>query len=1079
MKNSCFDKKLQFLLNQVIRKGILFLSIASLTSFNAHAESNVNIPVLRQNLLVSNSILTDAFSLSDKVQDGIVKGSITDGSGMPLPGANVVVISSNIGAVADFDGNYSIKAKRGDVLEFSYLGMHKKSITVGDTNTINVVLEEDANALEEVIVVGYGTQNRKTLAGAVDQIGSQIIEDRPVNNITTALQGAIPGLTITKSSGQPGRENFNINIRGFSSINGGNNPLVIIDGIPGDLSLLNPNDIANVTVLKDAAASIYGARAAGGVLLITTKKGKKGGKPKIELKSTYAISSPANLFELVDVRQWAEMEIDAIANAGGRSDWEDWIDDIGPDTPPLYLDAAGNAIFFQTTNLNDIVFENGHQQQYNASISGGGEHSDYLFSAGYVFTDGIIAPASDDNERLNLRMNYGFDISNKLRIDTRISIEDNKRRESADVHTGARTSSIDRALESVVSNYVWFPALTPEGRPFGQWGWGSPIGQFDNGLKQQNTNVIRTNASVKWKPIKGLTVTGQAGITSTNRNTSNRTKQVPLYNGRDEFAYFEWGTNIPFAYKQNEKTTYRNYTGFFDYETTFDDKHEISVTAGASHEEQEFQWFFAQRQDFSQEELFALSLGGSENQQAAGGGNHWAIKSFFGRARYVFDSKYILEGNFRRDGTSRFSPDQRWGNFYGVFGAWVLSEESFMANQNVFDNLKLRASWGQTGNQSAGGLYDYLPNINLGINNYPFGASPSATLGAGEAGLVSTIRTWENLETTNLGIDASFLNSRLNVGFDYFIKNNDNMLVGVNLPAVLGGTPPAQNIGELETKGWELNLGWNDQTSSGFSYGVKFNLADNTNKLIDLNGADLARSGLNGVREGFPINTYFGYNFTGLIQNQQELDAFSSLENVPSSQLGLGDSMFEDINGDGKLSAVDDDGNDADIVPLGTIQPRYTFGVNLTAAYKGWDFSAFIQGVGKRTHFYQGDFAIPWSQPWRPPLKRFYGNTWTPENTGAPFPRLIQNDVRWHNWRHSTLFKVNGAYARLKNVTIGYTLPSDVMNKVGIEKMRIYFSGEDLFTIDHLDGGYDPENNGASNIYPFTKRYAFGINITL
>ncbi|WP_422351053.1 TonB-dependent receptor [Flagellimonas sp.] len=1009
-----------------------------------------------------------------------VSGAVTDGDGNPLPGASIVEKGTANGTDTDFDGNFSIDVSdENAVLEVSYIGFVTQSIPLSGRTSLGIVLVEDTAQLEEVVVVGYGVQERKTVAGAVDQIDSEILENRPVNNVTTALQGAIPGLTITKSSGQPGRENFNINIRGFSSINNGNNPLVVIDGIPGSLDLLNPNDIANVTVLKDAAAAIYGARAAGGVLLITTKRGKKGEKPKIELSSTYSINTPANLFELVDVRQWAEMEIDAIANAGGTSGWVDWIDNIGPDTPPLPLDPAGNAIFFQTTNLNDLVFENGHQQQYNANVSGGGEHSDYLFSAGYVFTDGIIAPAPDDNERLNLRMNYGFDISDKLRLDTRISLEDNKRRETADVHTGARLSGTDRALESVVSNYVWFPALTEGGNYFGQWGWGSPLGSFDNGVKTQNTQVIRTNVKATFKPVKGLTITGQAGLTSTNRNTENITKQVPYYNFRDEFQYFEYGTDIPFVYKQNEKTTYRNYTAYFDYETLIADKHNVAVTGGASHEEQEYQWFLGQRQGFSQEELFALNLGGSDNVISEGGGEHWAIKSFFGRARYSFDSKYIAEFNFRRDGTSRFSPDQRWGNFYGVFGAWVLSEEKFMADQNIFDNLKLRVSWGTTGNQDAGGLYDYLPNINLGTFNYAFGDSPAPTLSASEAGLVSTIRSWEELKTTNFGFDVAFLDSRLNVGFDYFVKKNDNMLVGVNLPAVLGGSPPSQNIGELETKGWELNLGWNDQTESGFSYGVRFNVADNKNKLIDLNGADLASSGLNGTREGFPINTYFGYRFTGLIQTQEQLDTFASLENLPSSQLGLGDSMFEDINGDGRISVVDDEGNDADIVPLGTVDPRYTFGVNLNAAFKGWDFSAFIQGVAKRTHFYSGDFAIPWSQPWRPPIKRFYGTTWTPENTDAPYPRLITNDVRWHNWRHSTLFKQNGAYARLKNVTLGYTLPVDVTNKVGIDKIRLFFSGEDLLTIDHLDGGYDAENSGATNIYPFTKRYAFGVNITL
>ena len=1022
------------------------------------------------------------------VAEKIITGKVTDQNGESLPGASVLIKGTTMGTVTDVDGNYTLRVPdNATTLVFSYVGYLQEEVEIAGRTIINLEMVPDISTLAEVVVVGYGVQDRKTVAGSVDQISSEVFEARPVTNTLNALQGAIPNLTITRTGGQPGREGYDLRLRGFSSVNGGNSPLVIVDGVPGELDLLNPNDLESITVLKDASASIYGARAANGVILVTTKRGKAGA-PKITFNAIHSINVPSNLLDQVNTRQFAEMEIEAATNAGITTPWSDFLDEIDNGADPVRVGNTRDYFFFGTTDWNDLVFENGSQQQYNLSVSGGGDNSNYLFSGGYISTDGIVRPAPDKNERYNLRMNYDFHPLDRLTFKTRISFENNVRKETADIHPASRLSGTDRALRTVSGTWSFFPTHTPGGELFSQWGYSNPLGIFAAGDKETSTQIVRTNFMASYQIIDGLTINAQAGITNTSTNIDNITRSVPYYGYEDNFNYFEWGTDPNFAYKSNQKNNYRNYTAYFDYQTTIGVKHSVSVTGGASHEENDFEEFFAQRENFSQEELFELNLGGTENQVTSSGASDWAIRSFFGRATYIFDSKYIAELNFRRDGTSRFSPDQRWGNFFGFSGAWVASEESFIQDLNIFDNLKLRVSYGEAGNQAAGGLYDYQPRINVGNLNYPFGDGTAQAQQAGEADengdgiadLVSQIRTWEELKTTNVGIDIGVLDARLSATFDYFVRRNDNLLVGVNLPSTLGGAPPAQNIGELEGKGWELSLGWSDRTASGITYGARVVVSDNTNKLINLNGRDAVGIGLNELREGYPINTYFGYQVNGLIQDEATLERYRELEGVPTALLGLGDVEFADLNGDGRLSVVDENGNDADIVDLGTIDPRYTFGVNLNIGWKGFDVSAIIQGVAKRTQFRTGDFALPFRWPWFRPLARFYNQTWSPERTGARFPRLNHSDVRTFNYQPSTLLEENGAYARLKNITVGYTLPSKISQKISIPKVRIYFSGEDLFTIDDLDGGYDPETtNGDVNFYPFTRRYAFGLDITL
>lgn len=1056
---------------------LLFFTSTIVSIFKVQADSafSSKSSVIDINEMVSvvNRIDTFQTMTSILIQNFKIEGTIIDVNGMPLPGATILEEGTSNGVQSDFDGKFVITVKSKDAhLRVSYIGYLTQDIEINGQTKISITMYEDVAKLDEVVVIGYGERTKKSIAGSIEQISGEILENRPITNVLNGLQGALPGLTVTRSSGTPGSEGYDLNVRGLNSLNGGNSPLVLIDGVEGNLNLLNPNDIQSTTLLKDASASIYGARAAGGVLLITTKTGKKEQKINFTYSTNYSTNVISNLTQRVNIRQWIEMDWEAKLASGsipqfaGGGTLEEVLAKVDAGAEPDYI--GGNAyLFYEDVDWDDILFDDGVQVNHNFSVNGGGDRTDYATSFGYTKVDGILSDGWDSDERYNLRLNHGYDITDKLRLESRISYNRSRTLE------GPRGSSNVFALRNKM--FTWFPVYTLSGSTYGeQWGFENPKqwASNDPGKSTRIRENINGNFNLSYKIFKDLKLQGQVAINRNIGNDEHFRNIVPRINYNDTPAGFAQNRTELLLWNQN--STYKNLSLYLDYRIKFSKKHDINVMAGISHEENESKSFWASRDEFSQTEVLSLNLGSNENMLNSSNANHWAIRSYFGRLTYVFDTKYVAELNYRRDGTSVFSPAKRWGDFGGVSLNWIASEEKFIKKLNVFNLLKVRASYGTTGNQNlnVGNLYDYISLINIG-GVYPFGDGERAQ-SASEAGLVSQSRTWEDLETTNLGLDFAILNSRLSGSLDIYKKNNNNMLLGVNLPSVLGGAPPAKNIGSLETKGFEFSLNWNDQLSSNFSYGIGFYLSDNNNILTDLDGRDL----ISGTREGYPLGTIWGYVWDGIIQNQVELNEYKKLTGIPNN-IEIGDARYKDVNGDGKISLYDDEGNDGDVINLGTNAPRYSFGVNLSAKYKSFDFSAFIQGVGKRTVFYQGAFAIPFEQPWWQPLKRFYGNTWQPDNPTAKYPRLTTGSTRYWNYLTSENTRVNGAYARLKNITFGYSLPKDVLNKLRLSNLRIYFSGEDLFTLDHMTGGYDAENtNGSDVFYPFTKRYSIGLNLT-
>jgi len=1031
------------------------------------------------------------------VQLGSIAGTVTAEGGAPLQRASINVIGTRLSTETDAAGRYTISSVPVGThrVRARMLGYTPADTSVvveeGQEAVMNFQLKARAIELEAVVSVGYGEKRREDLTGAVATVGPEVLEGRPITNTLTALQGAMPGLIVQRFSGQPGVEDFDLNLRGASSANGGNTPLVLIDGVPGKLDLLNPADIESITALKDAAASIYGARAADGVLLVTTKRGTRAA-PVFTYSNNTAVSKSTGMMDTPNNYQMAVMDNEANIHAGAAPMYTpDLLNRVrmGDPTPiphPLYA-SLGWMLFFANTDWRQALFENGFEQKHTLSVSGGGQNSSYYVSAAYANQDGVIRYANDNNKRYQLRLNYDYDFSRRVRLESRLAIENQDR---SDI--GGLSHASWCGCPWVLVEGIWgmpnHPIYTESGQHFfAQGGWDNAVAQAkDAATATFATRDVTTNFKLIVEPLDGLKVNLQSGIDYRSDNNTDIGKSTPLYRWDDSSIVYYSIANPDrnFVDRRDFTTVHRNYVGYAEFSRTFADRHALQLMAGVSHEDYDMDSVRAARYGFTSQDVWGLNLG-TGTMLMGGGGEQWALRSLFSRLSYGFNNKYLLDATVRYDGSSRFRPDRRWGFFPGVSLAWRISEEPFARRHlGAFNDLKLRVSYGETGNQEGIRLYDYLQLITVGGDPYPFGPGgqdQSAVL----AGMVAKERTWETIATTNVGWDATLLSSRLNVTFDYFVKRNKNMLVPVTYPDLLGATPPFSNAGELKTWGFETAVAWKggDPSGRGLQYTARISLSDAKNRVVNYGGQDTYVLGLNAVwdghtRQGYPINTYFGYVFDGLIRTPAESAAYVQLGGVPSN-IGIGDARYKDVNGDGKISLYGDTpGQDGDVVNLGNTAPRYTYGMNLNLAWKRFDLGVFFQGVGKRTLFREGEYRMPWSDWWRQPPLFYYGQTWNEDRPNAPYPRLSHGDIRFWNYQPSSLQKVNAAYLRLKNLQIGFSLPERLIARARMTRARIYFSGFDLWEKHSVKGGWDPESIANGYNYPFQRLYSFGLDIT-
>ncbi|HEV8380231.1 MAG TPA: TonB-dependent receptor [Gemmatimonadales bacterium] len=1039
------------------------------------------------------------------VQLGSISGTVTAvETGTPLVRAVVSVVGTRLTGETDASGRYVIAGVPVGThqLRARMLGYSPVDTAVlveeGQEAVMNFQLKAQAIELEAVVAVGYGEKRREDLTGAVGTVSSKALEARPITNTITALQGALPGLVVQRSGGQPGVEDFDLNLRGVSTANGGDNnaansPLVLIDGVPGKLDLLNPSDIESITVLKDAAASIYGARAADGALLVTTRRGARTA-PVFTYSNNAAVTHLTGLMETPNNYQMALMDNEANIHAGNVPMYTPdllnrvRIGDPNPIPHPVYA-SQGWMLFFTNTDWHKALFENGSQQRHMLSVSGGSQNSSYYVSAGFSDQEGVIRYANDNNKRYQLRLNYDYDFSRRVRLESRLGLENQDRSD-----LGGLSHASWCSCPWVMVEGIWgmpnHPIYTPSGRHFfAQGGWRNAVAQAKEAATATfATRELNTNFKLIVEPMDGLKLNLQSGISYRSNTNDDIARTFPLYQWNDStIQYYDISASgRSWVDRYDATNIHRNYVGYAQYSKTIADRHALEIMAGVSHEDDDVDWLNAGRYDFTSPGAWGLNLGSTADMWTGGGGSQWAIRSLFSRVSYGFRNKYLLDATVRYDGSSRFAPEHRWGFFPGVSVAWRLSEEPLVRRRlGASDDLKLRFSYGRNGNQEGINLYDYLQLISIGRGYYyPFGQGgqdQSAFL----SGMASQARTWETIATTNVGLDATLLSSRLEVSFDYFVKRNQDMLVPVTYPDLLGADPPFSNAGQLKAWGFESAVGYRGQVG-GLQYSARLSLSDAQNKVVNYGGQDTYVLGYNRIRQGYPMDTYFGYVFDGVIRTQAELDAYRYVngdpgqprEGVPTN-IAIGDARFKDVNGDGKISLYGDQpGQDGDVVNLGNLAPRYTYGMNLSASWKRLDLGVFFQGVGKRTLFREGDYRMPWSDWWRQPPLFYFNQTWNEDRPNAPYPRLSHGDIRFWNYQPSSLQRINGAYVRLKNLQVGFTLPERLIARARMTHARVYFSGFDLWEKHHVKGGWDPESPPQGYNYPFQRMYSFGMDIT-
>jgi len=1064
--------------------------------------TNILDRVIRDNGLIYriiNEKVIAVTSASEMMQPLLVKGKVTDREGRPLAGVTILVKGLQKGTVSDASGSFEIQAPDNGVLLVSFVGFQSQEVPVQGNKELSVVMREATAGLDEVVVIGYGTRLRQgDLTGSVAKLAAEKIESRPVTGTMDAIQGLIPGVTITRQSGQPGAQGYQLAIRGASSVNG-NVPLVLIDGIPGDLSLINPGDIQDITVLKDATAAIYGARAADGVILVTTKKGKFSDKTRVGYAYNLAVKTMGIRKKATSTDHFVRMFNEANKNDGDPLAFSDsTLAKIAANDPGVgegeNWSLESYPMFYQSKDWYGDLFKTALRQTHNINVSGGGKNSTYLLSFGDMRDNGNISAGDNSSVRDNLRLNLQTKILENLTLDANISY---------DYQSVKTPSQVNDAIDNALKVFSYVPLRNPEGNYYGYQGYENPFQE----LEQGGNRVIHdsrwgNNFKLDWEPIKGLVWTGQLGI-NLERYDDNAYYATNVEHNWDNSENLLTRNNPNSAYYNHWSSIYKNYSTYLNYTTTLG-RHSIKAMAGASREKFSRETENMSGADFSSNEIFPLPLSDPKNLSAGDywDNNSWALLSYFGRGGYSFANRYFLEATVRKDGSSKFAPEKRWSEMYpSISAAWKVSEESFfrnLVNSDIINLFKLRASWGKTGNQDIPelGLFDYIQLIAIG-GKYPIDGSSISKM-AYLNGIASPNRTWETIETKNLGLDVDLFNSKLSLSFDIYRKNNKNMLVSVSYPSTLGAVAPSSNAGRLLDKGWELSGTWNSKIGNvQLNLGVIVN--HNSNVVTDLQGQDSYNLGLTTAREGYPLNSFFGFKGS-VIRTQEQLEAyaekFAGKGIVPGMQadghggLGIGDMMYEDIDGDGQITTYGDKskGYSGDAVFLGSMDPKLTYSLTGGLKYSNFDFGFILQGTGDKYVWRgNGNFGVPLSQFWFQPLDYFYGKTFTEDNSDARYPRLSNNaTVKGNNYQFSSQWLENTKYLRVKNVTIGYTFKEIALKKFKLQNFRIYFSGQDIFewAKGTWDNMYDPEESTPDvsnpayyeNNYPMYRTFSFGLN---
>ncbi|MBC5632550.1 TonB-dependent receptor [Parabacteroides hominis] len=968
----------------------------------------------------------------------VIQGVITDETGLSVIGANVFVKGTTIGTVTDVDGKFSVEVPSDDaILVISYIGYMEQQISVKKQKNWAIVLKEDSQSLDEVVVVGYGTQRKGNIATAVTTIKAETLQNRPVQTVGEALQGQIPGLSVT-AKGAPG-ESPTLRLRGSSVLNADNSsaPLILVDGVPADFNFLNPEDIESINVLKDAAsAAIYGSRAANGVLLITTKRGKEG-KPTFRYNGSVGVNTPMHMPKSIGSADYARIMNEAVRNMNGDPVYTE--DEIANYAKGTDLNRYPN------TDWLDLAIQNSITTRHGIEASGGTEKVKYLVSAGVDHQTGIF-PQTQQNV-FNVRSSTDIAISKKfdMSFDIRYQLRDME----------ALNNQQDIYKQVIAADPTMVAYYTDGTYGYNAGFFTNPlVALYEGGQKFTNRHEASGIFKLNYEIIEGLTITGIANVKYTFKNEESRSRKL-VYKNYFTQELIEKGENS-FS-DRRDYNAYYNLQALLNYKKSFG-VNNFDILAGYQQENESSDWLKGARSGYPTDLIWELNPGPKDNWSNDGNGEHWALASFIGRINYDYDNKYILSLSIRSDASSRFAKGSRWSSFPSVAAAWRVSQESFMeGTKEYLDDLKLRVSWGQTGNATGLGLYPSYTLVSTGgliLNNSYQQMAQLKTIGNQDL-------TWEHSDMFNVGLDAKFLNSRLNFTGEYYVKNTRDILLAVPVPLEYGFGKPNMNIGQVRNKGWELSLGWSDRIND-FGYSISANLSDNRNEVIDLGDTGPWKGSNTYTEVGLPFNSIYGYESMGLFQSDKEV-ADAPFQN---SKTAAGDIRYKDQNGDNKVDANDR-------VVLGDPNPHFLYGLNLAFDYKNFDLGMFFQGVGQMDRIVNDNFVRPLNDA---TIFAHQLDYWTSQNTDAKYPRILNKTDANHNYETSDFWMINAGYLRMKNLSVGYTVPRKFLSPIGLSRLRVYFTANNLFTISDFVPGMDPEASSAW-AYPFARTYSFGLNV--
>ena len=1009
---------------------------------------------------ISTATASGANSFATTQQAGICKGLVKDATGESVIGASVVVKGTTNGTITDFDGNFSLDGiKKGDVIVISYVGYQTQEIK-WNGSPLNVILKEDSKTLSEVVVVGYGTQKKANLSGSVAMVDSKELENRPIQNVSSGLQGLMPGVAITGTNGAPGQDAGKIRVRGIGTLNEAG-PYILVDGIEtGTLSAVDPNDIESISVLKDAAsAAIYGSKAANGVVLITTKRGKTG-QTKISYSGYLSFQNATNMIERMGSYEYASLLNQALEAEGMSKRFND---------TELQKFKDGNDPLYPDTDWYDLAYKTGVQHRHNVNINGGSENVKYMASLGYLNQTGILPNAG--REQFNARTNLDMKINKRLSARMNLSFIKNDYSDASSAYYGGSSDQIIRQLNLIAP---WIVARYDDGT----WGTisdGSPIAWLDSGMKVNRDNYNFSGmAAVDYEIFDGLKLTLQGAYVNNLQNYNYFQKYIKYNENKEsdpsqlDERFYKW-----------DRT---NYDALLNYNKNFG-KHNIKGLLGWHTEKYNYKYQKAVRKKFPNNELTDMNAGDASTQSNEGYTAELAMISWFARINYGFAGKYLLEANIRADASSRFAEGHRWGYFPSFSGAWRISEEAFMesAKDSWLSGLKIRASWGQLGNQDAlsGSNNDYYPALNTYNldSKYAFGGS----LNSGYYQRKYRLETisWEKASTWGVGVDFTLFN-KLNGSLDYYNRKTTGIIMDVTVPKEFALDAYKDNVGSMRNSGIEINLSYNTKIGQ-VDFGIAGNFSYNKNEILDLGGGDPNKylDATDGYSQrnkvGEAMNSYYIYRADGFFNSQEEADAYTAKYGNPFGKtFKAGDLRYVDTNKDGKLTADDRE-------YCGSSDPKIIYGFNINAGWKGIDLSLMFNGAaGVKRLFdgyevygnFSGDAAHP-ATIWR--------DAWTPDNHDASMPRIFYDTNSASSSRsvQSDFWLQDTSYLRLKNLQLGYTLPKGWLNSVGVENIRIYYSVENLLTFDKMKINIDPESTSQRlSSYPLLRTHAFGVNVT-